>query len=255
MKFGLSIRFITFGADVPHRISAGELAALMKRWNALSGIVNSEPFCHSNVWRLVWPSCQTSVVPRPSTTRHDLLVEVALDIERAGARDLHHIHAPQPFGAVELDVAAAAAEPLPRRHRQILHAPHADAAIDRNALRLHEAVVGHRLAQELAKAGVLAGLGLVPVDLVWLCRAWEFILQTFWRVSRTRYNAPAMYRRCGTPVSYQTTGIGVPGLRRITKRCCAAPGTRCIRMLPTVTPRGCRTAADSLSACRCAAAA
>src|SRR5262249_49936481 len=49
MKLGLSSRFMTFGADVPHRSSAGELAALMKRWNALSGIANSEPFCHSNV--------------------------------------------------------------------------------------------------------------------------------------------------------------------------------------------------------------
>jgi hypothetical protein len=69
MKFGLSIRFITFGAEVPHRISAGELDALTMRWNALSGIANSEPFCHSNTCFLVWPSCQTSVEPRPSTTR------------------------------------------------------------------------------------------------------------------------------------------------------------------------------------------
>ena len=68
MKPGLSSRFITFGAEVPHSSSAGELDALMKRWNALSGIVNSEPFCHSKTWRLLWPSCQTSVEPRPSTT-------------------------------------------------------------------------------------------------------------------------------------------------------------------------------------------
>ena len=32
MKSGLSIRFITFGAEVPHSSSAGELAALMMRW-------------------------------------------------------------------------------------------------------------------------------------------------------------------------------------------------------------------------------
>ncbi len=96
----------------------------------------------------------------------DLLVEMPLDVERARARHLDHIHAPQAFGAEELDVAAAPALPLPGRERQILHAPHADAAIDRNALRLHEAVVGHRLAQELAEACVLAGLRLVPMDLI-----------------------------------------------------------------------------------------
>src|SRR5205085_2441449 len=43
-------------------------AAVMKRWHAFSGMENSEPFCHSNTWRFVWPSCQTSVVPRPSMT-------------------------------------------------------------------------------------------------------------------------------------------------------------------------------------------
>jgi hypothetical protein len=96
----------------------------------------------------------------------DLLIKVSLDIERARARHLDHIHAPQAFGAKELDVAAAPALPLPGRERQILHSPHADAAKDRNALRFHEAVVGHRLAQELAEACVLAGLRLVPVDLI-----------------------------------------------------------------------------------------
>jgi hypothetical protein len=64
----LSNRFITFGAEVPHSSSAGELAAFTKRWQALSGIVNSEPACHSKTCRRFCPSCQTSVVPRPSTT-------------------------------------------------------------------------------------------------------------------------------------------------------------------------------------------
>ena len=166
MKSGLSSRFITFGAEVPHSSSAGELDALTKRWNALSGIVNSEPFCHSNTWRLRLPFLPDFGRAAAFDDQHDLLVEMPLDIERAGARHLDHIHAPQALGAVELDVAAAPAEPLPRRHRQVLHAPHADAAIDRHALRFHEAVVGHRLALELAEAGVLAGLGLVPMDLI-----------------------------------------------------------------------------------------
>src|SRR5262245_39170990 len=102
----------------------------------------------------------------PFYDQADLLIEMPLDIERARTRHLDHIHAPQALGAVELDIAAAAALPLPRRKRQVLHASDADAAIDRDALRLHEVVVGHRLAQKLAIACVLAGLGLVPMVLV-----------------------------------------------------------------------------------------
>src|SRR5437867_5388722 len=102
----------------------------------------------------------------PFHDQADLLIEMPLDIERARARHLDDIHAPQPFGAVELDVAAAAALPFPGRERQVLHAPHADAAIDRDAFRLHEVVIRHWLTQELAVAGVLASLGLVPMDLI-----------------------------------------------------------------------------------------
>src|ERR1700704_1955847 len=79
---------------------------------------------------------------------HDLLIEMALDVERAGAGNFNDIHAPKPLGAVELDVAPAPAKPRPRLHRQVLHPMHADATMDRHALRLHEAVVRHRLAQE-----------------------------------------------------------------------------------------------------------
>jgi hypothetical protein len=62
------MRFITFGAVVPHKRRAGELVALTKRWCALRGIEKSDHFCHSKVCGLGWPSCQTSVEPRPSTT-------------------------------------------------------------------------------------------------------------------------------------------------------------------------------------------
>src|ERR1700745_3589175 len=91
-----------------------------------------------------------------------------LGIERAGAGDLDHVHAPEAFGAVELDVAAAPAEPLPRRQRQILHLSDADAAEDRNAFGFHEAVVRHRRTFEFAEARILARPGLVPVDLIGL---------------------------------------------------------------------------------------
>src|SRR5262249_17656197 len=71
-----------------------------------------------------------------------------------------------PWRAVELDIGTAPAEAPPVRQRQILHAAHADAAIDRDAFGLHEAVVRHRRPLEGAVAGVLAGGGLVPVHLV-----------------------------------------------------------------------------------------
>src|SRR5215470_14258010 len=91
---------------------------------------------------------------------------MALNVERAGRRDLDDVEAPQALGAEELDKGAAPAEPRPIRERQVLHPAHPDAAVDRNAFGLHEAVVRHRRALELAVAGVLAGLRLVPVHLV-----------------------------------------------------------------------------------------
>src|SRR6516165_780940 len=98
--------------------------------------------------------------------KRDLLIQMPLHVERTSGRDLDHIAAPKTLGAIKLDVGAAATQPLPGRHRQILHAPHADAAIDRHALRLDEAVIRHQRSLESSKAGVLSGLGLVPVNLV-----------------------------------------------------------------------------------------
>ncbi len=166
MNWGLSMRFMTLGAEVPQSRSAGLLAAFTKRWKAFSGMVNSDPFCHSNACFLLCPSCQTSVEPRPSTTNTIFLVEVPLDIQRAGAGDLHDIATPKSFGAVELYIGSATAQPAPRSHRQILHPPHADAAIDRDTFCLHETVIGHRLARERAETGVFTRLRFMPMDLI-----------------------------------------------------------------------------------------
>src|SRR5262249_3924103 len=95
-----------------------------------------------------------------------LFVEVPLHVERAGGGNFDEVKAPQPLGAEELDIRAAAAEPLPRRQREILYAANPDTAIDRHALGLHEAVVRHRRALELAVSGVLAGFRFVPVHLI-----------------------------------------------------------------------------------------
>ena len=61
--------FSTLGAVVPANNNAPLDVALTMRCQALIGIENIEPFCHSKTCFLVSPSCQTSVVPRPSTTR------------------------------------------------------------------------------------------------------------------------------------------------------------------------------------------
>ena len=70
MSSSLSIRFITFGADVPASSSAGVDEALTMRCMAFIGTENIEPACHSKTCFFVSPSCQTSVDPRPSTTRN-----------------------------------------------------------------------------------------------------------------------------------------------------------------------------------------
>src|SRR5436190_6318741 len=97
----------------------------------------------------------------------DFLVNVLLGVQRAGARHLDDVVAPFAFGAVELDVAAAAAGALPWRQRQVLHLADADVAKYRDAFRLHEVVVGRLRPAELAKAGALAAGGLMPVSRAW----------------------------------------------------------------------------------------
>src|SRR4051812_28550569 len=51
-------RFITLGAVVATRISAGEDAALTMRCQQLSGTENIEPCCHSKTCCFFWSSVQ-----------------------------------------------------------------------------------------------------------------------------------------------------------------------------------------------------
>jgi hypothetical protein len=108
-------------------------------------------------------SSQTSVVPRPLDDEIDLLVEMLLRIECAGARHLDDVTAPFALGAVQLDEAAFAAQPLPGRERQVLHLAYADAAVDRNAFRFHEQVIGRLRPAELSEAGAVAAGGFMPM--------------------------------------------------------------------------------------------
>src|SRR5450432_1733288 len=72
---------------------------------------------------------------------HGLLIKMTLDVERPAGRHFDNIDAPQSFDAEELNIAAPAAEALPRLHREVLHLVHANAAIDRHALVFHETIV------------------------------------------------------------------------------------------------------------------
>src|SRR5262249_44685689 len=81
----------------------------------------------------------------------------------AGSRHLDDVAAPFAFGTVELDIAAFAAQPLPWRERQILHLAHADIAVDRDAFRFHEQVVGRLRPAELAEAGSVVAGRLMPM--------------------------------------------------------------------------------------------
>src|SRR5260370_688900 len=93
----------------------------------------------------------------------DFLIEVLLGLECARARHLDHVAPPFALGAVKLNISAAAAEPSPRRQRQVLHLADPDIAKHRNALGLHEEVVGRLRPAELAEAGALARRGILTV--------------------------------------------------------------------------------------------
>ena len=139
------------------------LDALTMRWNAFSGIGEQRALAPFEDVALLLAFLPDFGRAAAFDHEHDLLVEMPLDIERARTRHLDDVHPPQALGAVELDVRAAPAEPLPRRHREIVHARDADAAIDRHAFGFHEAVVGQLRPLERAEAGVFAGLRFMPV--------------------------------------------------------------------------------------------
>src|ERR1051326_6949524 len=90
-----------------------------------------------------------------------------LHVESTGSRNLHHVETPKALRAIELDIAAASPQALPGTHRQILHAPYADAPVDRHTFRFHEPVVGHLRPLERPEACVLPRFRLMPMGLTW----------------------------------------------------------------------------------------
>src|SRR5262249_24069214 len=84
-------------------------------------------------------------------------------IERAGAGHLDDVAAPFALGAVQLDIRAFPAQSLPWRKRLVLHLAHADIALDGNALRFHEQVIGRLGPAERAETGSVVACRLMPV--------------------------------------------------------------------------------------------
>ena len=93
----------------------------------------------------------------------NFLIEVLFRIERACSGHLDHVASPFPLGAVQLDVGALAAEPLPRRQRKILHLAHANIAKDRDPFRFHEQIIWSLRPAELAEAGTIVAGRFVPM--------------------------------------------------------------------------------------------
>src|SRR5262249_19072228 len=104
---------------------------------------------------------------RAATFDHEInfLVEVPLDVERAGAGHLDDVTTPFALGAVELNVAAAPAHSRPWLQRQVLYFAHADVGVDRNAFRFHEQVIRGLRPVEFAEAGALEARRLMPMNL------------------------------------------------------------------------------------------
>src|SRR5258706_11277533 len=99
----------------------------------------------------------------PFDNDHDLFIHVALGMQRAARRDFDTVAAPFAFRAEELDESAVAAHALPRLQRHVLDSFHADAAKDRDALALHEIVIGCVRPLPGAVSGVLQPLRLMPM--------------------------------------------------------------------------------------------
>src|SRR5262245_8350361 len=101
----------------------------------------------------------------------DFFVQMALGVERPGARHFDHVHAPQVFGAEQLNRRAAPAEPLPRFERQVLDFMHADVPMDRYTLVFDKQIVGRLGILPLAEAGFLALRRRLPFKYI---RAWFY---------------------------------------------------------------------------------
>src|SRR5262249_33743888 len=113
----------------------------------------------------------------------DFLVKMPFCVERAGARNLHHVTAPFPFGAMKLDVGALAAQAPPGLHRQIEYGLEAHVAENRDSVRFHEQVVWRLGTAEFADAGPVDAGRFVPV-----CLATYFMHSGSFSLPERRFN-------------------------------------------------------------------
>src|SRR3990170_5465651 len=107
------------------------------------------PFERDLLWIAVDPNLSRAA---PIDDEILFFVQMFFRIQRSRAGNFDNVTTPKTLGAEKLDEGAAAAHALPRFARQILDAAHADVAIDRNALRLHEVVIRRIRAEKLAIA-------------------------------------------------------------------------------------------------------
>src|SRR5262245_4750551 len=85
-----------------------------------------------------------------------------LGVKRSGAGHFDDVHAPEMFGAEQLNRRAATAEPLPRLQRHVLDFVHTDVPMNRHALCFHEEIIGRFGIFPVAETGLLPGFRFAP---------------------------------------------------------------------------------------------
>src|SRR4051812_24903028 len=128
MKFWLPYRFIALGAEVPPSSRAGD-----------DDVVGVE---RDREQRALLPLEHLDLAPfgpdfRGAAPFHDqvlLLVKVLLDVERASARHLDDVHAPEALRPPKLDEGPLSAHALPWLQREVLNPANTDRTHDRNLL-------------------------------------------------------------------------------------------------------------------------
>src|ERR671923_828870 len=94
----------------------------------------------------------------------NLFVQMPLGVQRSRAWHFDDVHAPEMFGAEELNRRAPAAEPLPRLQREVLDFMHTDVPMDRNALCFHEEIIGGLGIFPFAETSLLPLFWLTPFE-------------------------------------------------------------------------------------------
>src|SRR4030095_389864 len=94
----------------------------------------------------------------------NLFVQMPLRVQRSRAWHFDDVHAPEMFGAEELNRRAPAAEARPRAQWGGLDFMHTDVPVDRDALCFHEEIIGGLGIFPFAETGLLSRFWFAPLE-------------------------------------------------------------------------------------------